>query len=52
MVDKDGQYRRYRSSAQEPKTVHDWPKYFRRFWTEHLRDVKEAAERKARERSR
>ena len=49
-VHKAGQRRVYRLKPEELKPVHDWVRNFERFWTEHLESIKEAAERKAKER--
>jgi DNA-binding transcriptional ArsR family regulator len=48
---RQGQHRLYSLNGRELKPVHDWAKRFERFWDEHLDAIKEAAERKARERS-
>jgi DNA-binding transcriptional ArsR family regulator len=50
-VHKAGQRRLYRLNPQELKPVHDWIQNFERFWTEHLDSIKEAAERKAKQRA-
>ena len=50
-VQKAGQRRLYRLNAKELKPVHDWVQTFERFWTDQLAGIKEAAERKARERA-
>jgi DNA-binding transcriptional ArsR family regulator len=47
---KRGQHRMYRLNAVELKPVHDWVKTFERYWTHQLGQIKERAERKARER--
>ena len=48
-VHKQGQHRLYSLKPQELKVVHDWVKTFERFWTAHLDQIKQAAEKKARE---
>ncbi len=48
-VDKRGQQRLYRLEAKELKAVYDWTKYFEKFWTQHLDNIKERAERIARQ---
>jgi DNA-binding transcriptional ArsR family regulator len=50
-VHKAGQRRLYRLNPQELKPVHDWIQTFERFWTDHLDSIKEAAERKAKQRA-
>ena len=50
-VHKDGQRRVYRLNPRELKPVHDWIQHFERFWTDQLASIKEAAERKAKQRS-
>src|SRR5580692_6143522 len=50
-VQKAGQRRLYRLNPQELKPVHDWIQNFERFWTEQLDSIKEAAERKMRQRA-
>jgi DNA-binding transcriptional ArsR family regulator len=50
-VHKAGQRRLYRLKPQELKPVHDWIQTFERFWTDHLDSIKEAAERKAKQRA-
>ncbi len=50
-VHKAGQHRLYRLNPKELKPVHDWIQNFERFWTEHLDGIKEAAERKAKQRA-
>jgi DNA-binding transcriptional ArsR family regulator len=49
-VHKDGQRRVYRLNPRELKPVHDWIQHFERFWTDQLAGIKEAAERKAKQR--
>jgi DNA-binding transcriptional ArsR family regulator len=48
---KQGQQRLYSLNARQLKPIHDWVKSFERFWDEHLDSIKDAAERKARERT-
>jgi DNA-binding transcriptional ArsR family regulator len=48
---RKGQHRLYSLNARELKPVHDWVKNYERFWDEHLDAIKEAAERKAREKA-
>jgi DNA-binding transcriptional ArsR family regulator len=48
---QDGQHRFYSLNAQNLKPVHDWVQTFKRFWDDHLDDIKLAAERKAKERA-
>src|SRR5258707_5420167 len=50
-VHKAGQRRVYRLNPQELKPVHDWIQNFERFWTDHLDSIKEAAQRKAKQRA-
>ena len=50
-VHKAGQRRLYRLNPQELKPVHDWIQNFERFWTDQLASIKEAAERKAKQRA-
>ena len=47
---KRGQHRMYRLNPAELKPVHDWIKTFEQYWTHHLGQIKERAERKALER--
>jgi DNA-binding transcriptional ArsR family regulator len=47
---KRGQHRMYRLNAAELKPVHDWVKTFERYWTHQIVQIKERAQRKARER--
>jgi DNA-binding transcriptional ArsR family regulator len=49
-VIKRGQHRMYKLNPTELKPVHDWVKTFERYWTHQLGNIKERAERKARER--
>jgi DNA-binding transcriptional ArsR family regulator len=48
---RQGQHRYYSLNARQLKPVHDWVKSYERFWDEHLDAIKQAAERKARERA-
>ncbi len=48
---KAGQRRLYRLNPQELKPVHDWIQHFERFWTDQLSSIKQAAERKAKQRA-
>jgi DNA-binding transcriptional ArsR family regulator len=50
-VNRRGRRRLYRLNAKELKPVHDWVRYFERFWTNQIDRIKERAERKAREQS-
>ncbi len=50
-VQKAGQRRLYRLKPEELKPVHDWLQQFESFWTDQLASIKEAAERKARQRA-
>ena len=50
-VRKAGQRRLYRLNPKELKPVHDWIQNFERFWTDQLASIKEAAERKAKQRA-
>src|ERR1700722_15020822 len=50
-VHKAGQRRLYRLNPKELKPVHDWIQNFERFWTDQLASIKEAAERKAKQRA-
>jgi DNA-binding transcriptional ArsR family regulator len=47
---KRGQHRMYRLNAEGLKPVHDWVKFFERYWTHQVDQVKQRAERKALER--
>jgi DNA-binding transcriptional ArsR family regulator len=47
---KRGQHRMYRLNAEGLKPVHDWVKYFERYWTHQVEQIKKRAERKALER--
>jgi DNA-binding transcriptional ArsR family regulator len=49
-VTKSGQLRLYRLEPRELKPLHDWVTKYERFWTHHLDNIKERAERKAAER--
>jgi DNA-binding transcriptional ArsR family regulator len=48
---KPGRLRSYHLKAREQKPVHDWVKADERFWTHHLKRIKERAEHKMTERS-
>ena len=50
-VRKQGQQRLYRLEAESLKPVHDWIKTYERFWSHQLKQIKDRAERKTRERS-
>jgi DNA-binding transcriptional ArsR family regulator len=50
-VSRRGRRRVYRLNPRELKPVHDWVKYFERYWTHQIGRIKERAERKAREQS-
>jgi DNA-binding transcriptional ArsR family regulator len=45
-VSSRGQMRMYRLNAEELKPVHDWVATYERYWTHHLDQIKERAERK------
>ena len=47
---KRGQHRMYRLNPERLKTVHDWVKFFERYWTHQVDQVKQRAEQKARQR--
>lgn len=47
---KRGQHRMYRLDPQGLKPVHDWVKFFERYWTRQVDQIKQRAERKALER--
>jgi DNA-binding transcriptional ArsR family regulator len=49
-VEKNGQQRFYALNPIQLKPVHTWISMFEHFWTDHLADIKKAAEKKARER--
>jgi DNA-binding transcriptional ArsR family regulator len=49
-VDRHGRHRLYRLNANELKPVHDWTEMFERYWTHQFGQIKDRAERKARER--
>ncbi|MGA8937567.1 MAG: metalloregulator ArsR/SmtB family transcription factor [Acidobacteriaceae bacterium] len=49
-VVKRGQHRMYRLNAEALKPVHDWVKFFERYWTHQVDQIKQRAERKALER--
>lgn len=44
---KRGQHRMYRLNADGLKPVHDWVKFFERYWTSQVDQIKQRAERKA-----
>jgi DNA-binding transcriptional ArsR family regulator len=48
-VSRRGRRRMYRLNARELKPVHDWVKYFERYWSHQIRRIKERAEQKAQE---
>jgi DNA-binding transcriptional ArsR family regulator len=50
-VTKQGQQRLYNFEAAKLKTVHDWVKAFEHLWSHQLDQIKERAERRAREQS-
>lgn len=50
-VQKNGQHRFYALNPLKLKPIHDWVSMFEHFWTNHLDDIKKAAEKKARERN-
>jgi DNA-binding transcriptional ArsR family regulator len=50
-VGRRGRSRIYRLNPQRLKPVHDWVKYYERFWSHQLSRIKQRAEQKARERS-
>lgn len=45
-----GQHRMYRLNPEGMKPVHDWVKTFEGYWTHQVDQIKQRAERKARER--
>jgi DNA-binding transcriptional ArsR family regulator len=47
---RDGREHRLSFVPQPLKVAMDWANQFERFWTDHLESIKEAAERKVRER--
>jgi DNA-binding transcriptional ArsR family regulator len=49
-VVKRGQHRMYRLKPESLKPVHDWVKFFERYWTHQVDQIKQRAERKAFER--
>jgi DNA-binding transcriptional ArsR family regulator len=49
-VVKRGQQRMYRLNAEGLKPVHDWVKFFERYWTHQIDEIKRRAEQKALER--
>ena len=48
-VVRRGQHRMYRLNPEGLKPVHDWVKTFERYWTHQVDQIKQRAERKARE---
>ena len=46
-VVKRGQHRMYRLKAESLKPVHDWVRFFERYWTHQVDQIKQRAERKA-----
>ena len=48
-VSKRGRSRLYRLNPKELKPVHDWVKYFERFWSHQISRIKQRAEQTARE---
>jgi DNA-binding transcriptional ArsR family regulator len=50
-VSRRGRRRVYRLNPKELKPVHDWVKYFEKFWSHQLGCIKQRAEQKAREKS-
>lgn len=44
-VTRRGRQRVYELNATELKTVHDWTRFYERFWTDQLSRIKRAAER-------
>lgn len=49
-VVRRGQHRMYRLHAEGLKPVYDWVKFFERYWTHQLDQIRQRAERKALER--
>jgi DNA-binding transcriptional ArsR family regulator len=47
-VMKQGKNRFYNLEGRGLKPVHDWVSHFERFWDEHLQNIKELSERRAR----
>src|SRR6267143_660323 len=50
-VTKQGKQRVYKREAEKLKTVHDWVKAFEELWGHQLDNLKERAERRARQRT-
>jgi DNA-binding transcriptional ArsR family regulator len=50
-VSRRGRRRMYRLNPGQLKPVHDWVKYFERYWSHQLGRIKERAEQKARQQS-
>lgn len=50
-VRRDGRQAFYRTNTEQIRTVHDWTKYFERYWQGQLRRVKERAEQASRDRT-
>jgi DNA-binding transcriptional ArsR family regulator len=48
-VNRRGRRRVYRLNPQRLKPVHEWVKYFERFWGQQLGRIKQRAEQKAKE---
>ena len=46
-VIKRGQHRMYRLDAEGLKPVYDWVRFFERYWTHQIDQIKQRAERKA-----
>jgi DNA-binding transcriptional ArsR family regulator len=49
-VVKRGQHRMYRLRAEGLKPVYEWVKFFERYWTHQMDQIKQRAEQKALER--
>lgn len=45
-VRRDGRHMLYRTNAEAIRPLHEWTKYFERFWQHQLHRVKERAETK------
>jgi DNA-binding transcriptional ArsR family regulator len=50
-VSRSGRRRLYRLDAEQLKPVYDWVQAYTRLWDDQIGQIKERAERKARERS-
>ena len=48
-VERNGQKRIYSLRGENLKSVHEWVSQFERFWDEHLKKIKEHAERTSQE---